>query len=90
MPAARWWRRGRTVELGYRSGSEFDPGDPFGLCLLSVRSDGAADLVNRRSGRELRYQAAVAPGVLDQVLACLHAGGFPAVPAHVVPAGPTR
>ncbi len=39
-------------EVGYAAGSEYDPGDPFGLCTLTVAAAGAVRLVNRQRGRE--------------------------------------
>jgi hypothetical protein len=77
-------------ELGYETGSEFDPGDPFGLCVLTLRSGGAADLANRHRGRERHHHATLAPGVFDQLLGHLRHAGFPETPTHVVPPGPTR
>ena len=79
-----------VIRIVYESGSEFDPGDPFGLCVLDLRSDGEVRLTNRRRGVERTYGATLRPGVLDRLVRHLRDAGFPDVPEHVVPAGPTR
>jgi hypothetical protein len=77
-------------EIGYRSGNEHDPGDPFGLCVLTVRKDGTVHLHNRHRGSERHFEGRCATGVRGRLLAALAKSGFPAVPPHRIPAGPTR
>ncbi|MBL8930808.1 MAG: hypothetical protein JNL54_11845 [Kineosporiaceae bacterium] len=79
-----------VLRIVYESGSEFDPADPFGLCVLDLRSDGDVHLTTRRRAVERAYRATMRPGVLERVVRNLREGGFPGVPEHVVPAGPTR
>jgi hypothetical protein len=76
--------------LAYGSGSEFDPGDPFGLCVLTLTGDGRATLENRRRSQVRRWHGTVADQVLPRVLAALDTAGFPHVPRHHPRPGPTR
>jgi hypothetical protein len=85
---------GSTVDgvarVVYESGTEFDPADPFGLCVLDLRPDGTADLLNRRRGESRTYQATALPTVFDRLVDHLREAGFPDAPQHDLPAGPTR
>lgn len=82
--------RGDWDELGYAAGSEHDPGDPFGRCTLTVRADGAVTLVNVARGAERRFTGRCAPPVPGRLARLLDAAGFPRVPEHRIPPGPTR
>ncbi len=79
-----------VVRVVHESGSEFDPADPFGLCILDLRSDGTADLLNRRRGETRTYHATARSTVFDRLVAQLREAGFPDTPGHDLPAGPTR
>jgi len=72
--------------LEYSSGSEYDPGDPFGRCYLSI-DNGAAHLEVRHRGIRRTWTGRIGTGTLGAVDEHLAAAGFPAVPPHQVPAG---
>ncbi len=77
-------------EVGYAAGSEYDPGDPFGLCTLTVTAAGAVRLVNRQRGRERVFEETAADWVFTTLRKLLDDAGFPSTPRHPIPAGPTR
>lgn len=77
------------VRLIYESGNEHDGFDRLGLVVLELASHGAARVRNRQDGGliERTWETTVEPALVEQVLASLTAGGFPAVPDHEIAAG---
>ena len=76
--------------LEYTCGSEHDPANPYGRCVLTLYADGRLTLDNRVRGQNRSWGATVEPGVVDRLVALLDAAGFPAVPLHPVAPGATR
>jgi hypothetical protein len=74
----------RHVE--YTSGSEYDPGDPFGRCVLVIDGNDASLEVRHRGVRR-SWKGHVSDSTLATIDSQLTAAGYPAVPTHKVPAG---
>jgi|tagenome__1003787_1003787.scaffolds.fasta_scaffold20783520_2 hypothetical protein len=75
--------------LWFTMGNEHNPSDPFGRVVLTADDENRLALEHHSRTGDAAYTADLGPGVLDEIRAALHRGGFPDVPRRPIPAGAT-
>jgi hypothetical protein len=59
------------VTIEYTCGSESDPANPYGQCVLTVHADGRLTLDNRARGQARSWTGTVDPGVVERLIPLL-------------------
>ncbi|MGZ3454051.1 MAG: hypothetical protein ACXVEF_30875 [Polyangiales bacterium] len=75
------------ARIGYRVGSERNPGDPFGRSNLEIQPDGCARLDQHTRAGTTSWTGIVSSTALEQFWNALEEADFPVIPRHPVPAG---